>query len=1023
MFQKSILDRYLNNLNELEVTKAFSNLNDFFNSIKNIKEAKEEQYQSGFLNDFFVKALGYTLFPKESYNLTTELKNESDSKKADGAILKDNKVVAIIELKSTKTKSMDKIVNQAFTYKNNHPTCKYVITSNFEKLRLYIEYSNEFIEFNLFHLTFENFKVIYLLLNKENLLNDLAKKIKEESKQNEESITNIFYKEYSRLRIGLFENLKANNKIDETQLLKVTQKLLDRFIFIFFAEDKYIIDNKTTQNLLKFFREDIEERDLYHFVKVIFKAIDKGNKKLNISAYNGGLFREDELLDSLIIDNKILEEVLTLEKYDFDSEIDVNILGHIFENSLSDLEDIRAKILNEKVEKSKSKRKKDGVFYTPSYITHYIVENTLGKICSDKKEKLGLINLDIKAPKNYKKLTKRESELKDKLESYREFLLGLTILDPACGSGAFLNEAFNFLMSEHDFITENEKILFGGGFFGFTDVDTQILEKNLFGVDINEEAIEIARLSLWLKTAKQGRKLTNLNEHIKVGNSLIDDKEVDSKAFKWEEEFKEVFNNGGFDVVIGNPPYVRQEAIKHLKPHLHHYKVYSGTADLYVYFYELAYKLLRENGLNGFICSNKFFRAKYGENLRSLILENMSIDSIVDFNKKQIFEEATVDSSITIFKKSKNSNSFKYFPSDMIEFFEINQSDLSKDSFSFSNPKELKIKNKIEKVGVPLKEWNILIKSGIKTGLNEAFIIDEKTKNELIAKDSKNSEIIKPFLRGRDIKRYHYEFANLWLVNIHNNPPIDINEYPIIKKHLDKYYDKLEKRSDKGVSSYNLRNCAYLNKFEEEKILWLELVDKPSFTIDNNNFYLDMTIFFISGKNLKYLLSILNSNLIFWYFDLICAESGVGTNRWKKMYVEQLPIPKIDETQQKPFIEKADLMLQLNEEFTNIKNEFLNELQTHYNLDKLSKKLENFQTLTFEEFIKEVIKIAKLKLSTAKERKEIKNYWSELFEEESQKLKELQDIINKTDSEIDKMVYELYGLSEDEIRVIEGEND
>src|SRR5690606_9739360 len=295
----------------------------------------------------------------------------------------------------------------------------------------------------------------------------------------------------------------------------------------------------------------------------------------------------------------------------------------------------------------------------------------------------------------------------------KNWLLNLKILDPACGSGAFLNQALEYLISEHKNL-QNDLALMGDLFASYM-VEEEILEHNLYGVDINEDAVEIAKLSLWLRTAKRGRPLTKLVDKIKCGNSLIDDKSVVSNAFVWEDEFKEVFENGGFDIVIGNPPYVRQEAIKEQKEALSKiYKVANGTADLYVYFYELALNMLKPNGLKGFICSNKFFRAKYGENLREYILQNTTILQIADFNGVKIFEDATVDSAITIFQKQKvDNNSFKVVDADLINSYLMKQSDLTKTSFSFSNPKELAIKQKIDKIGIPLKEWGININYGI----------------------------------------------------------------------------------------------------------------------------------------------------------------------------------------------------------------------------------------------------------------------------------------------------------------------
>jgi len=298
-----------------------------------LKISKEEQYSYGFLDDLFVKVLGYTLNPAPNFNLTSEFKNLSDSKKSDGAIMIEGKVLAVIELKSTKTKSMDSIANQAFNYKNNHPTCRYIITSNFEKLRFYIDHSNAYEEFNLFELDFERFTLLYYLLYHDNLLSGTPLD-KKQSKLQEEDISNTLYKKYATLRANLFENIVQNNSHhDKLLLLEKTQTLL--------AEDRGILPANTIKAIIERYKEDVEDRALYHFYNIYFKAINRGNSKLNIPEYNGGLFAEDRLLCDLIIDDEVLEaSPLALSVYDFNTDIDVNILGHIFENSLSDIEEM-----------------------------------------------------------------------------------------------------------------------------------------------------------------------------------------------------------------------------------------------------------------------------------------------------------------------------------------------------------------------------------------------------------------------------------------------------------------------------------------------------------------------------------------------------------------------------------------------------------------------------------------------------------------------------------------------------------
>jgi len=547
LFQQSVLKKYVSNLDKGSVQHAWMLFqNHFFNAEiqQNIRNSKEEEYQEGFVRDLFVNVLGYTLNPQPSYNLVLEKKTVADATKSDGAILLNSVVIGVVELKDTGTPDLDKVSNQAFGYKHKHKLCNYVITSNFEKLRLYINDATDFEEFELFTLTQERFAVLYLCLQQQNLLSHLPLTIKQQSVVQEENVTKKLYHDYSAFKTKLFQNIAEQNaQHDKLLLFKKTQKLLDRFLFILFAEDRLLLPPNSIREIMKQW-EQLKELDnyvpLYERFKKYFGYLNVGHsgKQHEIFPYNGGLFEPDEVLDSVIIDDTILFTGATsLSKYDYETEVDVNILGHIFEHSLTEIEELQMELEGKPVEKSKTKRKKEGVFYTPRYITKYIVENTVGALCTQKKEELQ-INEETFSPQKRKDNRKALLEI---IEAYRNWLLQLTICDPACGSGAFLNAALEYLKSEHKTLDElTAKV--HGSLMVFPELNNQILENNLYGVDINEDAIEIAKLSLWLHTAKKGRKLSNLSNNIKCGNSLIDDPAVaGEKAFKWKEEFPQVF--------------------------------------------------------------------------------------------------------------------------------------------------------------------------------------------------------------------------------------------------------------------------------------------------------------------------------------------------------------------------------------------------------------------------------------------------------------------------------------------------
>ncbi|NHA50291.1 class I SAM-dependent DNA methyltransferase [Helicobacter pylori] len=409
-------------------------------------------------------------------------------------------------------------------------------------------------------------------------------------------------------------------------------------------------------------------------------------------------------------------------------------------------------------------------------------------------------------------------------------------------------------------------------------------------------------------------------------------------AFEWRFEFPEVLNDEGdflgFDCIIGNPPYIRQEHIKDLKPLLQkqYQDFYNSTADIYTYFFALSYHLLKEKGFSAFITSNKYARAKYGAKLRELLLKKTTLVSYMELNALKVFESAAVDTSIIHFIKQPppKESDFKYYeptPNDKDDLEStphllMKQNALSTESFIFANAKLLDLRDKIESIGTPLKDWGIQINYGIKTGANEAFIIPTEKRDAIlkncddVQKDEKGMserertiELIKPILRGKDIKRYSYEWADLWVINTHNGytsatkskiPPIDIEKYPATKAHLDAHWDTIATRSDQGDTPYNLRNCAYLEDFEKEKIVYGEIVQEPRFYLDNGEcelgyFYAEATSFILTGEHLHYLLGMLHSKLITFAFKTFYAGGGLGESgyRYKKAFIERLPIPKI----------------------------------------------------------------------------------------------------------------------------------
>lgn len=1027
LYQKSVLNKHLKQLEQPKVNKAYKKYVKYFLNPTiqdNIRNSKEEEYQGIFLTELFVNVLDYTLKPNVDFNLVAEYKNQSNSRKADGAILSNNVAIGVIELKGTKTKDLESIRQQAFDYKANQKECVYVITSNYEKLRFYINDATEYEEFNLFELTEERFELLYLCLQKDNILNNVPLKTKEASIVVEEQITKQFYKDYSLFKRELFRDLVKRNakklkstlsttdleideeyKVDQLSLdknlklalFKKSQKLIDRFLFVFFAEDRGLLPPNSTIQILNKWKSDVDfgdERPLYDMFKQYFKFLDTGRQgttnRAEIYAYNGGLFKEDSLLDKLEIDSELLfKHTQILASYDFESQVDVNILGHIFENSLNEIESVNAEIEGGDFDKQKSKRKKDGVFYTPKYITKYIVENTIGKLCEDKKNELGFKEEEyFKGRKNRQQAT--IVKLVEILDTYRDWLLQLTICDPACGSGAFLNQALDFLIKEHNYIDELKAKILGGGLV-FSDIENTILEKNIYGVDLNEESVEIAKLSLWLRTAQPRRKLNSLNNNIKCGNSLIESKAVaGDKAFNWKEQFPKVFEGGGFDVIIGNPPYVLCQPSNTDEKTLDYYKkfeVASYKIDLFHLFFESSILNLKNKGLLGFITPNTYLTNKYIQKLRSFILSNTSIETIVNY-EDAVFFDASVDVATIILSKTKFSNNTIGIYNSRLGVLEAVD---SKNQIDWDNESENTFNIK--------HELSIDFKDCIKFDVigNSYFGIQAYDRKTSISNFQENDNYL-PMIDGAEINRYEYSRPN-------------------------KYFNFI---------SDNIKSGGDYSVYEKLRIAVRQIGQTPIIGLCEPNIVTSNTLYNLYLKDdnylLKYILAIFNSRLLKKYWLSNYSDSKQLFPKIKGYQLKQLPIKILSIDLQKPFEEKVEIILSLSKELSNTNSKFTKYLQSQFAIEKLTKKLENWYELDFGDFIKEINKAIKV---TNKERvkseqpviKELTKLdemdWMDVFETKKAEAQALKQQINTTDREIDAMVYELYGLSDEEIAIVE----
>ncbi|EHY0516497.1 Eco57I restriction-modification methylase domain-containing protein [Campylobacter jejuni] len=974
-----------------------------------------------------------------------------------------------------------------------------------------------------------------------------------ESKQNSKLI--IAKSEESKEEQGTFYTA-INSKLKEENfetILKLLILWLNRILFLKLIESNLVRFNDDKN--LKFLNfKKIPDFDKLSELFFEVLAKEKSTRKKSEFAYlpylNSSLFEKQSIentleISSLSNDLKLFYYKNTVLKDDKckAKKGQVGLLEYLFEfldsfdfgsddeqsEILSQKELISSSVLGNVFEKLNGY--KEGSFYTPSFITSYMCKESIAKVVLDKFN--AQFDLDAKDISELRKSLRKEDK-----KAQKELLNSIKICDPAVGSGHFLVSALNVMLSIYDELNlfdeefylevQNDEILITGRKGEFIEykrpstpkdkahliqqelfhTKKDIIENNLFGVDINPNSCEITKLRLWIELLKHSfyqsfddgnyhdlKTLPNIDINIKCGNSLVsyfetgkslnhypnikermgkykrivkdykegfytdkshinqeiknlkisfknfcfadkfkkemksfndkcekyskkygnflavddenlkffvsanltlfdfDEKEATKEfanlkkeydnifnlesnhPFEWRFEFPEILDDDGnfkgFDLIIGNPPYIRQEELKELKPHLaKNYKVYKGTSDIYTYFYELGFNVLKDSGgVLSYITSNKYTRAGYGEALREFLLKNVKFLEYTDLNGIKVFDSATVDTSILCFEKSKSKdNKFKYLAlSNEIlktcaydiglykDFAEFSQNSLSKESFTFSDENTSALKAKIERIGTPLKEWQGLnIYRGILTGYNEAFIITTEKRNEILAncKDEAEKELtaklIRKMLRGRDIKRYSYEWAGLWVIGTFPSLKLDIEQYPALKQYLSQFLPRIEQSGEKGCRKKTSNkwfetqdNIAYYEEFEKEKIVWNRISSDLCFSYDNQkNFILDsmFSITFYSNINLKYLIANLNSSISKFWIKNNAATLGDGIYG-AKIYIEKLPIPKINSKNQKLVDELINLVDEILKAKEQNKNASTQELENKIN--SLTYKLYN----------------------------------------------------------------------------------
>lgn len=1011
-----------------------------------VRAHKEEALQAEFLNLLFGEVLGYEYRATTHRQLQLELKTLTDGTKPDGALGEfvavpsgglGGPVRAVVELKDARTAldakqrggsgkgRQETPVEQAFSYPSKFGgQCRWVLVSNFLELRLYSAQDQSRAEvFQLETLPDqpEQLRRFFALLLPQHLLPAAGRaeapldEALQQRQQEETKITKAFYKDYSAARRQLLDHLiEQNPAVPPLELLAHTQKLLDRVIFVCFCEDKNIIPRLTFRRLLDAVRQNVfdpADDKVYRTVRGLFKSIDLGNPAANINRFNGGLFAPDAALDSLVIKDRTLTPVIQLEQYDFASDLNVNILGHIFEQSLSDLEQERARLSGLPHDPKQGKRKQDGIFYTPEYITRYIVRQAVGGWLQERRREAGLDTLpeltdDDRATIRIgtgNKLVQPSRTVQKHIaawETYATALEGIRVLDPACGSGAFLNEAFGYLLREGQQVNQELAGLRAGQFKVF-DLDRHILQHNLYGVDLNPESVDITRLSLWLQTANPGKPLTSLDHSIRCGNSLISDTAVAGpRAFDWQAAFPEVFAQGGFDVVIGNPPYGAKFSasdVSYLKPQ---FQSFANRGESYVLFIEQANKLMKPAGQLGYIIPDTYLTLGFTQPIRSYLLENATIKQIVTL-PNTVFADAVVDTNM-LFTRRNEQLGFKPHQVSVKQVVDTSLLEQSEEVFidahkwHSSNLFSVKSSNDtlaiIEKLEAQFPSVNSFasIFSGIKVyevGKGKPAQTVEVRDSKPYTSVSKPSSEWSPFFDGKDIGRYSLS----WQQNnfIHYGPWLAAPRVPFV--------------------------------FEGEKILIRKIIgDTLICTYISEESYCNTLLFVVkinadSEVGYKYLLSILNSKFIGWFFRKkfqITPEDVFPQIMIRDIL--QFPIPNISPAEQQPFIDAAEALLAGHKALHEAEAKAGRLVRAELGVAAaLSGKLALTQPwLTWSAALEKHL----ARKLTLPEKSTWLDYLTAFQEQQQQRRQELQ----RQDAALDQLVYQLYQLTPEEIALVEG---
>lgn len=1010
-----------------------------------LERQNESQLEQEFNRLIVQGALGYRA-PTPGADGTMRVKQPIASGTVDVALGRftdtEVEVLAPLELKGPRVR-LDRImpgraktpVQQAWEYAMDAPGARWVLVCDMRELRLYAVGHGR-AAFEAFDLRkiwdADEFRRLQLLLHADQLLGGATADLLTRSAAHDQAVTNKLYADYRSLRDDLLDFIRDQRPtISAEPRITLVQKLLDRLLFIAFAEDTVLLPSDSLKGAVRFINP-YDPVPKWRQVSRLFDWVDRGATEQGISPYNGGLFASDPILDALDLPDHLVERFADLAGYDFKSEVSVTILGHIFEQSITDIEALQAEARHE-APPSTGKRKREGVVYTPDFVTRFIVERTIGVHLAEIADELRPQFSRGEGSDGEVRWSGRTGE-RDYWAAYLARVVALRVLDPACGSGAFLIAAFDFLHDEQRRVrTRLAELDPGLLVHATTDADVEIITRNLYGVDVNAESVEITKLALWLKTAKPGRQLSSLDDNIRVGNSIVESSDFHQRSFEWRREFSEILHGGpdaGFDIVLGNPPYVRMELLKPIKPYLEsRYEVVSDRADLYAYFFELGVRVLKPGGRLGYISSSTFFRTGSGAPLRRYLATHAAIEAVVDFGDLQIFEGVTTYPAIVTLKKARREApegsegnrrgedtlrflNLRSASEDLSKHFEaaamvMPRTRLTMGSWRFESDVLDSIRAKMRAGRRTLSEMFGAPLYGIKTGLNKAFVLTCEERDAIVAHDGHSVELLKPFLMGESLRKWHIESQNLWLIYTPKNR-VDIEEYPAIRDHLAPFRERLEARATKQEWwELQQAQAAYEPHFTTEMVVWRDISKESTFSWMSEPSYLDCTCFFLPTGP-KHLLGFLGSAAFWFQLAGMTPIASGGYYRLKSQYFERIwPC------------ETIELESSVNRVSTASAERANNIAQVHHRLGDLAPTaatipaFRDWPDLDFAGLRTLLHKRCRTDIPVRE-----RDDWERFFETRKADVAALDACIKDAEAEINDRVYRLFDLTADEIAAI-----